>query len=67
MSEAVPGGWHWRTSCIINGCLGGSFSEPTCSRAWRKGWRLFGEAMAIAWHDPTHCESIHLRWQDLRR
>ncbi len=54
MSEAVPGGWHWRVSCFLNGCAGGSFSEPACSRAWRNDWRLFIEAMAVVWHAWMH-------------
>ena len=59
-------GLHWRASCLVNGCLGGRFSEPTCSRAWRRGWSLFVEVMAICWRCPTHCEEIHIRWLEIR-
>ncbi len=55
-------GMHWRASCAINTCLGGRRDEPLCSRAWRRGWQRFIDAMQIAWRDPVHCEDVHLRW-----
>lgn len=55
-------GWHWRTSCAINACMGGDPSEPLCSRAWRMAWTRFIDAMQILWRDPVHCEDVHIRW-----
>lgn len=46
-------GWQWRTSCALNGILGGRSDEPLCSRAWRCAWALFIDAMQIAWRDPV--------------
>lgn len=54
--------WHWRTSCALNACLGGRSDEPLCSRAWRRGWQTFIDAMQILWRDPVHCEEVHIRW-----
>lgn len=58
-------GWHWRTSCAINRCLGGQRGMPLCARAWANGWTCFIEAMSHAFKDPCHCESIFIRWQAL--
>lgn len=58
--------WWWRLSCRINGCLMGRWDEPLCSRAWRRAWRGFIDAMQIAWRDPVHCEDVHLRWLAMR-
>lgn len=55
-------GQHWNWSCRINGCLFGRWDEPLCSRAWRRSWQRFIDAMQIAWRDPVHCEDVHLRW-----
>lgn len=55
-------GWHWRTSCALNACLGGRSDEPLCSRAWRRGWQCFIDAMQVLWRDPVHCEDVHIRW-----
>lgn len=65
MSEAVPGGWHWRVSCALNAATGGDRRQPMCARAWDHQWPLFIEAMAVAFRDPTHCERIHERWRKL--
>lgn len=62
MSEALPGGKHWRVSCAINACLGGRPDQPLCARAWEGQWTLFIEIMGIAFDDVTHCEAIHARW-----
>lgn len=59
-------GWHWRTSSALNLALCGCRGEPLCSRAWRRGWVLFIECMAVAFRDPVHCESVHLRWRALQ-
>lgn len=62
----IETGSHWRWSCRINRCLGGRRGQPMCSRAWVNGWQCFVDAMAIAFRDPVHCESIHLRWLALQ-
>lgn len=59
-------GGHWRWSCRLNACLGGHWKEPLCSRAWRRSWRVFIDAMQIAWRDPVHCEDVHLRWRAMQ-
>ncbi|MFC3628184.1 hypothetical protein ACFOM8_01855 [Paracoccus angustae] len=58
----IETGWHWRTSAACNRVLCGTMHEPLCSRAWRRGWHLFIECMAVAFRDPVHCEDVHLRW-----
>lgn len=63
MTEA---GWHWCTSAWLNRLLCGTRGEPLCSRAWRRGWSLFIECAAIAFRDPVHCQTIHLRWLALQ-
>lgn len=65
MSEEVSGS-HWDWSCRLNRALGGPRHQPLCARAWQRGWQWFIDAMQVAFRDPTHCESIFIRWQAMQ-
>jgi hypothetical protein len=67
MNDPLEIRWWWRASCRINAVTAGDPSEPFCSRAWRNQWLRFADWMQVAFRDPTHCESVHERWQRLNR
>ena len=59
----------WSVSVCINRGLGGTPSEPLCSRVYRQPpsrWRsAFMALMDRAFAENAHCENIHSRWRDL--
>ena len=62
----------------LNGCCGGSFSEPFCSRAYRHAyidtptrrtplWVHLCTAIDTVFMDPGHCRDTWIGWRWQRR
>lgn len=55
-------GWHWLQSARLNFLLCGHPTEPLCSRAYRRNWRLFMFCANLVFAEYRHCRNIHRRW-----